>query len=109
MKRQLIALIVMLAIGLQGSLAAFAAVTPWMQPDCQTATEMIGSDASPKPCCPSGSHMLSCCLDVCVSTTAVPTAPQALIWYGRTTLDLNFPTATFSSRDDSPLTRPPIF
>jgi len=36
MKRQLIAVVVMLAIGLQGSVVAFAGISPLMSTDCQS-------------------------------------------------------------------------
>lgn len=107
MKRQLIALIVMLAVGLQGSLVAFAAVAPLNQSDCQIAAESR-ADASRDSCCPNGLHTASCCLDVCLATAAVTVSPASLVWYGRTAPARQFHTTSFSSRGDSPLIRPPI-
>jgi tRNA splicing ligase len=105
MKRQLIALIVMLALGLQGSLVALAAIAPQMA-DCQTPVE--SQDVAHKSCCPSGIHTASCCLDACLSAVAVTMSPASMVWNGRTVRALLFRTATFSSRGDSPLIRPPI-
>ena len=109
MKRQLIALIVMLAIGLQGSVAAFAGISPLMSADCQTAA-ISHSDASRDSCCPKGQHTMSCCLEACVGTvagavTATPQLPNAL---RSATLLPQSVSTRFSSRGDSPLIRPPI-
>jgi|SRR5882757_8480403 len=106
MTRQFVALILMLAIGLQGSLAAFAAGAPG-QSDCQTTAESHAG-ASHTSCCPSGSHMASCCLDACPTAVAVTASSAALVWHRRATSVLQLHTTTFSSRGDSPLIRPPI-
>jgi hypothetical protein len=108
MKRQLIALIVILAIGLQGSLVAFAAAATLMQSDCQTTVQ--GQHAADKSCCPSGVHTTSCCSDACPAALAVVTtaSPAFLVWYCRTAPTLQLGTAAFFSRGDSPLIRPPI-
>jgi hypothetical protein len=108
MKRQLIALAMILAIGLQGSLAAFAAEIPVGQSDCQTSGE--SQNAADKACCPSGVHAASCCSDACLSaaTAAVSASPTPLIWHSRTAPVLQVGTAAFFSRGDSPLIRPPI-
>jgi hypothetical protein len=98
MKRQLIAVILMLAIGLQGSIAAFAATSPSMSTDCQSA------DA----CCPKGQHAMSCCLDLCLAPVGVTVSPTTLAWYARSTPIVPASISTFSSRGDSPLIRPPI-
>jgi hypothetical protein len=103
MKRQLIALIVILALGLQGSLVAFAASA--MVSDCTTSA---ASPDTSKSCCPSGLHTASCCLDVCLATVAVTVSPASLVWYGRKDRALPFHTAIFASHGDSPLIRPPI-
>jgi hypothetical protein len=109
MKRQLIALVVMLAIGLQSSVVAFAGISPLMSTDCQT-TIVSYSTASQDFCCPKGQHTMGCCLEACVGTVAgaVTTLPQVLAWFGSTTLVPQFLSTRFSSRGDSPLIRPPI-
>ena len=77
MKGELIALILILAISLQGSLAAFAASSPLMSPDCQ-ATASVHSDAAQDSCCPKAKHGMSCCLDLCLSTVgAIAVTPIA--------------------------------
>jgi hypothetical protein len=109
MKRQLFAIIVMLVIGLQSSVVAFAGISPLMSTDCQTAANSH-SDASQDSCCPKGERTMSCCLEACAGTIAgaLTTTPQALNWHGHATLLPQFRTTHFSSRGDSPLIRPPI-
>jgi hypothetical protein len=104
MKRQLTALILMLAMGMQGSLVAFAAVQPLRQSDCQA------SRAAPhNSCCPGGgSHAASCCLDACLAAVALPALPASLVSYSRPASEPHFGTVNFFSRGDSPLIRPPI-
>jgi hypothetical protein len=108
MTRQLIAIIVILVIGLQSSVVAFAGISPLLSTDCQTAANSR-SDASQDSCCQKGERM-SCCLEACAGTIsgAVTTTPQALNWIGFATLLPRFRTMHFSSRGDSPLIRPPI-
>jgi hypothetical protein len=109
MNRQLIAVIVMLVIGLQGSVVAFAGISPLMSTDCQT-TGVSHSDASQDSCCTKSQHPMGCCLEACLGTVAgaVTTMPQALNWLGSGTLLPQFLSTRFSSRGDSPLIRPPI-
>jgi hypothetical protein len=109
MKRQLIALIVVLAIGLQMSVAALAVAFPLVSTGCQTAA-ISYSDPSEESCCPKSQHTTNCCLDACVAAVAlaVTMAPQALSWHGRAAPAPQFRTTHFSSHGDSPLIRPPI-
>jgi hypothetical protein len=109
MKRQLIAVIVMLVIGLQSSVVAFAGISPLMSTDCQTVAN-LHSDASQDSCCPKGQRTMSCCLDACAGSIAgvVAMTPQMLNWQEHAPLLPQFRTAHFSSRGDSPLIRPPI-
>ena len=106
MKRQLIALALILAIGLQGSLAAFAAGIPVLQSDCQTSAESQGVAAN--SCCPSGVHTTNCCLDTCVAVVAVTASPVTLVLREPMVSAVHFRAASFFSRGDSPLIRPPI-
>jgi hypothetical protein len=109
MKRQFIALMVMLAVGLQGSVAAFAGISPLISTDCQT-TAVSHSDVAQDACCAKRQHSMSCCLEACAGTVAgaVTVIPQALNWLGSATLPPQFRSTHFSSRGDSPLIRPPI-
>jgi hypothetical protein len=109
MKRQLIAFIVMLVIGLQSSVVAFAGISPLMSTDCQIGA-VSHSDASQDSCCPKGQRTMSCCLDACAGSVAAVVAitPQMLNWHDHAMLRLQFRTTHFSSRGDSPLIRPPI-
>jgi len=107
-KRQFIALIVMVTLGLQGSVFAFAAATPLMESVCRTSAE--SQDIAHKSCCPGGLHTVSCCSDLCPTALAfaATASPAPLAWYNRTAPALRFPTIAFSSRGESPLIRPPI-
>src|ERR1700734_449578 len=107
MKRKLIAVILMLAIGLQGSLAAYSSTKPLMSTGCQT-TVGSHSDASQDSCCPKGQHAMSCCLDLCLSNICVTVSPVTLAWYADPAPVPLAQASIFSSRGDSPLIRPPI-
>jgi hypothetical protein len=109
MKRQFIAVIAMLVIGLQGSVVAFAGISPLMSTNCQTAA-ISYSDASQDSCCPKGQRTMSCCIEACVGAVAgaATMTPKTLNWHAHATLLPQFRTTHFSSRLDSPLTRPPI-
>jgi hypothetical protein len=105
MKRQLIAIIVMLAIALQGSVVAFAGTST----HCQIAGASHPA-TSQDSCCPKGQHTMTCCLTACVGAVAgaVTTTPQALKRLRSVTLIPQLDSTRFSSRGDSPLIRPPI-
>jgi hypothetical protein len=107
MKREFVALILMMAIGLQGSIAAFAAPSPLMSTDCQTAAT-AHSSASQDSCCPKGQHAMSCCLDLCLSTVGTTVSPVALTWSAPPVKLQAAKSSSFSSRGDTPLIRPPI-
>jgi hypothetical protein len=105
MKREFTVLILMLVIGLQGSLAAFAATSPLMSTDCQSTAAVPSEQDS---CCPKGQHAMSCCLDLCLSTLGATVSPITLSWFDRPSNQLATKPAIFTSRGDSPLIRPPI-
>ena len=105
-KRRLIAWILLIVLGLEASLA-LAAIPPSMQSDCHSSTESH-ADTSHKPCCPSGAHTMSCCLDVGGVGLAIPMAPLSFAWYGRSAPLPKGRTASFLTRGDTPLIRPPI-
>jgi hypothetical protein len=109
MKRQLIALIAMLVIGLQSSVVAFAGISPMGSTDCQAAV-VTHSDVSRDPCCPKGEQAMGFCLQVCTGSVAgaATTVPQGFVWLGSATLLPHFLLTRFSSRGDTPLFRPPI-
>jgi hypothetical protein len=97
----------MLGIGLQGSVAAFAATSPLMSTDCQ-ATAISHSVAPQDSCCPKGQRAMSCCLDLCLSIVGATVSPMALSWFIPPSEIPAAKPVTFSSRGDSPLIRPPI-
>jgi hypothetical protein len=106
MKPRLIAVILLLAIGLQSSVVAFAGPSP------VSHCEMNGtshSDSSQDPCCPKTPHLMGCCLAACAAAMPGPVAmPPLLHRHGLVTLLPQFLSTRFSSRGDSPLIRPPI-
>jgi len=108
-KRQLIAWILLIVLGLEASLA-LAAISTSLQSDCHTSESH--ADTSHKACCPSGAHTgartMSCCLDVGGVGLAIPMAPVSVAWYGRSAPLPMGSTASFLTRGDSPLIRPPI-
>jgi hypothetical protein len=106
MNRELIALILIFAIALQGSVA-FAVTSPLMSADCQT-TATVHSDASQDSCCPKGQRNMSCCLDVCLSPVGAPVSMAAHTGFSPVAKSPVVKIALFSSRSDSPLIRPPI-
>jgi hypothetical protein len=97
----------MLAIGLQGSVAAFAATSPLVSTDCQSIS-MAQSGASQDSCCPKGQHAMSCCLDLCLSNVGATVSPMAFSWFIPPSEILAAKPVMFASRGDSPLIRPPI-
>jgi hypothetical protein len=107
MKRGLVALILIIAVGLQGSMAAFAATSPLMSTDCQT-TATAHSGTSQDSCCPKGQRAMNCCLDLCLATVGATVSPIALTWFSPPAKLQAAKTSSFSSRGDSPLIRPPI-
>jgi hypothetical protein len=107
MKREFVALILMLALSLQGSLVAFAATSPLMSADCQS-TAATHADAAQDSCCPKNQHAMSCCLDLCLSTLGATVSPIAFTWFDRPSEPVAIKAAIFSFRGDSPLIRPPI-
>jgi hypothetical protein len=109
MKRQLIAVIAMLAIGLQSSVAAIAGISSMTATDCQTGVA-THENVSQDSCCPKGEHAMGCCLEACVGTVtgADTNVSQRLDWPGSAPLLPRFLLTRFSSCGDSPLFRPPI-
>lgn len=107
MKRQLIAVILLLALGLQSSLAAYSATWSLMSTDCQTM-QNSQTDASHDSCCPKGQHAINCCLDLCFASVGITVFQAIFVWKGRSAPALAGRTSIFSSRGDSPLIRPPI-
>lgn len=74
MKRQLITVLVVLAVALHSPIVALAATSHAMTTNCQTAAPS-DSDGPQKPCC-KGQHKMSCCLlarCAAVGVTASPT------------------------------------
>jgi hypothetical protein len=107
MQRQLMILILVLAVGLQGSLAAFATASSLISADCQI-TAISHSSGPQDSCCAKSQHAMNCCLDQCLANVSVTVSPAGLIWYSRAAPALPVLPSSFSSRGDSPQVRPPI-
>jgi hypothetical protein len=104
MKRQAIAILVLLALVLQGSMAAFA----FPSAGAGKACPMGISASSAKSCCAHHAHVTNCCLDECASIIAMPLATASLTWQAFSQPVLPSEKAALASRDDAPLIRPPI-
>lgn len=104
MKRQMVAILVLLALVLQGSAAAFATPSGGADAIC---TMGIG-DGSTQSCCTHHSHVTSCCLDECASVMAAPFATTHFTWIAFSPTVLPSNNAELVSREDAPLIRPPI-
>ena len=99
----------LLAFGLQGSLA-LAAADRSMELDCQMSGEESSVNVH-SACCRGGKTSMKCSLDICMAAITIVTAhqtPVALTGSRQSTLIAKFPLQRFSSRGDSPLIRPPI-
>lgn len=105
MKRQVIAILLLLALVLQGPVVAFA--SPSAAAAAQ-ACPMGISDSSAKSCCTHHAHVMSCCLDECASVIAVPLATAYLTRQSFSQPVLASDKAALASREDAPLIRPPI-
>ena len=106
MKRQLIAILVLLALVLQGPMATFA--SPSARATGDKACPMGISGSSAKSCCAHHAHVTSCCLDECASIIAMSLATPPLTWQAFSQPVLPSEKAALASRDDAPLIRPPI-
>jgi len=109
MKRPLLLWLILLAFGLDGSMAAWAEVASSGLSHCQTSADSH-SMSSHKHCCRGASHTADCCPDACAAVVALPvTTPSTAAWFGRSPLIPQGHVTCFSTRGDSPLIRPPIF
>ena len=104
MKRQVIAILLLLALVLQGPVVAFASPSAAAAQACPMGI----SDSSAKSCCTHHAHVMSCCLDECASVIAVPVATAYLTWQSFSQPVLTSEKAALASREDAPLIRPPI-
>lgn len=103
MRRQIIVLILMLAVCLQTAPVLFAAA-PQVPSERQTASQV----RTDNPCCPRGVHTASCCLGACLMAANIASGSLPSIWNGHSALDPQFQVSAFTSRGDVPLIRPPI-
>src|SRR5947209_17225945 len=104
MNRSFMALLLMLTLSLQGSVAAFAAVHTVLQPGCGVAAEQVS--VSHKSCClTGGTQAAGCCLDACAGAVSMSLSPATpSISYGRPSLVARVGSNLFSSRGALPLT-----
>jgi hypothetical protein len=104
--RRFIALLVMLAIGLQGPILAYAGTVTEKPAGCADHTLVHGSNAD-SSCCPQGIAPGLCCAGGIV-LTAVPSAPVIRL---AEPLRLSPPPSgpvAFATQRPTPLIRPPI-
>ncbi len=107
MKRELIALILMIAVSLQGSMVASASISPLTSADCHTSATSH-ADAALDSCCPKGQRAMSCCLDLCLETAGATMSPTGLTLFAGPAELQAAKSPLFCSRSDPLLIRPPI-
>ncbi len=100
-------MILMIAIGLQGSMAASASISPLTSAHCHTSA-MSHAEAAQESCCPKGQRAMSCCLDLCLETSAAPMSPTGLTLVAGPAELQAAKSPIFCSRSDPLLIRPPI-
>jgi hypothetical protein len=108
MQRQLIAILVLLALVLQGSLVTLAAPSAGAGAACPMGISVSAMSGEQESCCAHQAHVTSCCLDECAAVVAVPPSAAHLTWQAFSQPLLPSLNATLVSRDEAPLIRPPI-
>jgi hypothetical protein len=113
--RRLLALLLVLALGVQGPLVAYASTVADAETvGCGLATGTPASPAdaqshaAPDSCCPGGAPGAGCCFTLCL-VSAGATGPTVLVHgYSRAVPPTRPIALAFTSRGDAPLIRPPI-
>jgi hypothetical protein len=116
MKRRLVAFLIVLAIGLQSPIVAYAAAAAGttaagsaLMP-CDSAARAATDSGTPhKTCCPGGEPTANCCLSICLLAAGITAPPAPTRFFAAAVPTLRLAISSFSSRGDSPLIRPPIF
>jgi hypothetical protein len=115
MKRRLIAFLIVMAIGLQSPIIAYAAAAAGttgagsaLMPCDSAAHAATHPGISPKSCCPGGEPTANCCLSICLVAVGVTARPAPTRAYAPTAPPFRPTASSFTSRGDAPLIRPPI-
>lgn len=116
MKRSLFTFLLVLVLGAQGPLAAYASrvadgitvgsVLAVGGPDSTAGAH--SSYATPDSCCPGGGPGANCCFTLCLTSAGAMECPVLTRGYSRTLLPIRSDAPAFTSRGDAPLIRPPI-
>jgi hypothetical protein len=115
MKRRLVAFLIVMAIGLQSPIVAYAAAAAGttaagsaLMP-CDSAAPAATDPGTPdKSCCPGGAPTANCCLSVCLLAVGITAPPAPTRSFAPTVPSVRHAISSFSSRGDAPLIRPPI-
>jgi hypothetical protein len=107
MNRRLVALLVVLAISLQGPSLAYAAAAAAKTMPASCAGHVLGQSGSDDSCCPQGMLPGVCCAGGLV-LTGMPSAPVTLPAVPLHLLPSPSGAAPFATERPSPLLRPPI-
>ena len=107
MNRPLIALILIIALGMQGSLAAYALGPAPSGAECPMQYSTMDGAILSQHCCEQHSHGSLCCDAACVSAVAGP-APHYVSFFAPVSSTPKSLAKPFLSRNDAPLVRPPI-
>ena len=107
MNRRLVALLVVLAISLQGPSVAYAAAAAAKTMPASCADHILGQSGSDNSCCPQGLLPGVCCAGGLV-VTGMPSAPVTLPAAPSHLLPSPSGSVPFATERPSPLLRPPI-
>jgi len=107
MNRRLVALLVVLAISLQGPSLAYAAAAAAKTMPASCASHILGQSGSDDSCCPQGTLPGVCCAGGLV-LTGMTSAPVTLRAMPLHLLPSPSGSTPFATERPSPLLRPPI-
>ena len=107
MNRRLVALLVVLAISLQGPSLAYAAAAAAKTMPASCAGHVLGQSGGDDACCPQGLLPGVCCAGG-LALTGMPSAPVTLPAVPLHLLPSPSGAAPFATERPSPLLRPPI-
>jgi hypothetical protein len=109
MKRQLIALIALLSLVLQGATAALAMPLSGTGPACPMQMSNPAGGDLLQQCCTHHSHAVNCCIPGCAAALVIPASPLVVSARSPAHAAPPAPGTAFASRASAPLIRPPIF
>lgn len=114
-KRPLLTFLLVLVLGVQGPLVAYASsvadasrVGSGVSTGTPASPAEAQSQATPDSCCPGGGPAGNCCFTSCLASAGALASPVPVRWVGRALPPIVPDAPSFTSRGDAPLIRPPI-